>query len=74
MQKRNAPISSTHDFVLTEIGSARRYVLTQKGHAWEQEFSTVAAAYFYARSLSEEGEGQLIVVNQRGEQGTLYLF
>jgi hypothetical protein len=48
--------------------------LTQKGHPWEQEFSTVAAAYFYARSLSEEGEGQLVVVNQKGEQGTLFLF
>jgi len=72
--KRTAPISPLRDFILTEIESARRYVLTQKGQQWEQEFSTVAAAYFYARSLSEEGEGQLVVVNQKGEQGTLFLF
>jgi hypothetical protein len=71
--KRSAPHSPAASFVLQEIETAR-YVLTQHGQDWQQEFTTVAAAYFYARSLTEDGEGRLIVVNERGEQGTLFLF
>ena len=74
MQKRSAPKSSDSTFILQELETAQRYVLSQDGRDWQQEFSTVAAAYFYARSLAEEGEGRLVVVNERGEHGTLFLF
>ena len=70
MPRRQSPFS----YVLTEIEPAKRYALTKKGQDGKQEFSTVSAAYFFARSQVETGEGQMLVVDQKGNECTLYLF
>lgn len=72
---RRVPRShSSFSYTLKEIEPARRYALTRKGRDGEQEFSTVSAAYFFARSQAEEGEGQMLVVDTDGNESTLYLF
>ncbi len=66
--------SLQNNYLLKETEPATRYVLSCEGEEWEKEFSTVAAAYFYARTLSAERESQLVVFNQAGERCTLFLF
>lgn len=65
---------SSFSYVLTELEPAKLYALTQKGRRWRQEFSSVSAAYFYARAQADEGEGQLLVIDRDGNESTLYLF
>jgi len=66
--------SSPFAFTLLEVEPEKRYVLKQRGQKWEQDFTTVASAYFFARSKSDDGQGQMVVVNHAGERSTLYLF
>jgi hypothetical protein len=68
------PESLLFNYILTEIESAKRYELRQQGQPWKKEFGSVAAAYFFARSHTESGQGQMAVLNQAGEQCTLFLF
>jgi hypothetical protein len=65
---------SRPSYILTEVEPAKRYQLTRKGQDWMQEFSTVSAAYFYARSHVADAEGQMMVIDQDGIESTLYLF
>lgn len=63
-----------YSYILTEKEPGKRYMLSRRGEEWEKEFATVAGAYFFARSQAVEGEGQLVVLNDAGETGTLFLF